>query len=139
MNHKHHKSKFSPETANIILTIISAGGYVETAAGHAGISKVTVYNWLKRGRAKDCKDAALAQFAADYDATIAKAELLLLQKIQAASHDTWTAAAWILERRFPDRWGRKRIELTGADGNSINVNGKVTIYMPDNGRGDAKD
>lgn len=28
---------------------------------------------------------------------------------------------WRLERRFPDRWGRKRLELTGADGGPIGV------------------
>jgi hypothetical protein len=28
---------------------------------------------------------------------------------------------WRLERRFPDRWGRRRLELTGADGQPIQV------------------
>lgn len=29
---------------------------------------------------------------------------------------TWTAAAWQLERRRPDLFGRTRVEITGADG-----------------------
>lgn len=28
---------------------------------------------------------------------------------------------WRLERRFPDRWGRRRVELTGADGGPVEV------------------
>jgi hypothetical protein len=28
---------------------------------------------------------------------------------------------WRLERRFPDRWGRRRLEVTGADGGPIEV------------------
>jgi transposase len=32
----------------------------------------------------------------------------------------WQAAAWILERRHPDRWGRReRVELTGRDGGPV--------------------
>ena len=36
--------------------------------------------------------------------------------IHDASETTWQAAAWWLERRFPDRWGRKqRHEISGGD------------------------
>lgn len=28
---------------------------------------------------------------------------------------------WRLERRFPDRWGRRRLEVTGADGGPVEV------------------
>lgn len=31
----------------------------------------------------------------------------------------WRAAAWRLERREPERWGRMRHELTGADGKDL--------------------
>lgn len=33
-----------------ILSSLKAGCYIETAAAYAGISKDTLYNWLKRGR-----------------------------------------------------------------------------------------
>jgi hypothetical protein len=44
--------------------------------------------------------------------------------LQAARSGTWSAAAWLLERRWPERWGRRRAEtpaptagtaLTGDD------------------------
>lgn len=31
------------------------------------------------------------------------------------------ALQWRLERRFPDRWGRQRVEVTGADGGPVEV------------------
>ena len=36
---------------------------------------------------------------------------------------------WLLARRFPDKWGRRRTKLPAADANA-----KVVLYIPDNGR-----
>jgi hypothetical protein len=35
------------------------------------------------------------------------------------------ALAWRLERRHPDRWGRRRLEVTGKDGEAIPVETRV--------------
>ena len=32
---------------------------------------------------------------------------------------SWQAAGWYLERKFPDKWGRQRLELTGPDGGPV--------------------
>lgn len=37
----------------------------------------------------------------------ATAELALVSGITKAAEHDWHAAAWHLERRYPDRWGRK--------------------------------
>ena len=39
---------------------------------------------------------------------------------------------WLLERRFPDKWGPPRKELPAADANEEYP--KVVLYLPDNGR-----
>jgi hypothetical protein len=60
-----------------------------------------------------------------------------LAKIEkAASDNNWAAAAWKLERRYPDVYGRTVQEHTGKDGKAIehNVAAKITVYIPDNGR-----
>ena len=41
--------KLTPEIQNKIVTAVRAGAFVETAASYAGISKVTLYDWMKRG------------------------------------------------------------------------------------------
>lgn len=41
--------KISPEIISAIITAIKAGNYMETAAAFAGISKDTLYRWLKMG------------------------------------------------------------------------------------------
>jgi hypothetical protein len=43
-----------------------------------------------------------------------------LAKIEKAATDgNWQAAAWKLERRYPENYGRQRLELTGKDGDEL--------------------
>lgn len=39
----------------------------------------------------------------------AESERALVAIVRAAAPKTWTAAAWLLERRFPARWARPEI------------------------------
>jgi len=42
----------------------------------------------------------------------------------------WTANAWHLERKHPERWGRReRVEHTGKDGGPIDA--RVVFYLPE--------
>ena len=43
---------------------------------------------------------------------------MLLNQIRVKAYDDWRAAAFILERRFPDDYG-KRSELTGKGGGPV--------------------
>ncbi|MBM3268913.1 MAG: helix-turn-helix domain-containing protein [Candidatus Sericytochromatia bacterium] len=97
-------SKLTPEAAEIVATAIRAGASREAAAAQAGIARSTLYDWCKRGESGD------EQFTWFSD-TLKKAEADLeakaLAHILEAAGKSWQAAAWLLERRFPDRWGRR--------------------------------
>ena len=45
----------------------------------------------------------------------------VLIRVGETQRSQWQAAAWRLERRYPDRWGRTRHEVTGADGGPVAV------------------
>lgn len=107
-------------------------GYLE--AGHggteaarlAGIGRTTYYEWLQRAR--DDEQAGQETLYTAFAERVAEAEAKLeetqLSRIQAAAETPkgWTAAAWLLERRFPSRWSlRGRLELAGADGEPVTV------------------
>ena len=74
----------------------------------------------------------------DADGNIHEREIERSERTKKAM-PSWQAAAWKLERRDPERWGRRRVELTGADGAPLQGEGNVHIYLPDNGRKLIKD
>jgi len=98
-------TKLTPAVQKKIVDAIKAGNYMETAAAYAGISKQTLYNWMRKGaRAEKGKHRA---FLDAVEKALAEAEIEDVLTIGAAAKEVWQAAAWRLERKFPDRWGRR--------------------------------
>lgn len=117
------KTSLTPEMQQRIVDAITAGNYLDTAASYAGIARSTLHDWLKRGRAKEAEEP-FASFVAAVDEAMGKAETRFVALIAEAAKTTWTAGAWWLERRYPERWGRRdRVEHTGKDGGPIEVKG----------------
>ena len=105
-------TKLTPALQQKICEAIRAGNYLMTAAAFAGIDKTTLHSWLRRG-AREARglyhDFADAVEKAQADAEARDVALIA----KAASDGVWQAAAWRLERKFPDRWGRRdRIDAT---------------------------
>lgn len=98
--------KLTPELQQKIVDAIRMGAYIETASAYAGINKSTLYDWMKRGaRAKSGK---YKEFSNAIEKALAESEMRDLAVIAKASQENWQAAAWRLERKFPDRWGRRK-------------------------------
>jgi hypothetical protein len=104
----------TPELQETIVGALRAGNYIETAAALVGIHHDTLREWVKKGRKGDPRYEA---FAAAVAQAIASAEARDLAVIGKAAGEHWQAAAWRLERRFNDRWGRKNdVALSGKAG-----------------------
>jgi len=103
------KAKLTPEMRDRIATAIRAGVYVETAAAMTGIHKDTFYYWLKRGAAG--RDQGVVNLYTEFSDAIEKAtaegEARLVGMVSKAASNQWQAAAWMLERKSPARWGRR--------------------------------
>jgi hypothetical protein len=52
-----------------------------------------------------------------------------LARIEAASSTQWQAAAWLLERQHPERFGRYRVEHVGEGGGPVQVEGQFTVNL----------
>ncbi len=120
MARRGRPTKLTPEIANQIVMAITTGNYIETAAAFAGIHKDTLYDWLKKGAR--AKSGPYQEFSDAVEKALAESEVRDVTLIANAAKDNWTAAAWRLERKHPERWGRRdRTEVTGKDGGPIEI------------------
>lgn len=112
-----HSRIAEADTVQQLLEAVEAGNYIETAAELAGLSKVTVYNWLKRAEANETPYVALANAL---KRASARAEAAEVTKVRNAGNDPrfWAASMTYLERRHPERWARRQ---DGNDGPKVVV------------------
>ena len=117
-------SKFTPHTRQKLLEALRAGNYRETACQYAGISHQTLRNWILKAEQPDAPDEYI-EFVEAIKKAEADAEVTDIALIrQAAQGGTWQAAAWIRERKNPERWGRReqqQVELSGPDGGPVQL------------------
>jgi hypothetical protein len=117
------KSKYTPETVGKLLQAIKLGATYKLACDYAGIDQSTFHDWMKNK----------PEFSTQLKEAEGSGAVGLLARIQKEATDgTWQAAAWILERRYPDMYGRQRMEHTGADGNAL----KIQVVYGDEESGD---
>jgi hypothetical protein len=93
----------TPDVADLIVRIVRAGGYLESAAAAAGIARSTLYDYLRRGARDEL--GPYRAFAAAVRKAQADAEAVDVAVIGIAARTDWRAAAWRLSRRAPGRWG----------------------------------
>lgn len=106
--------EITKELQDLIVGALKTGNYLETAAALAGINPDTLREWIKKGKRGDPRYAELAENIVQ---AIATAEARDLAVIGKAANEYWQAAAWRLERRFGERWGRKNdVSLSGKAG-----------------------
>ncbi len=99
----------TPELQATIVAHLEAGNYRTTACAAVGIHRHTLSNWEKAGL--EGREPYVS-FLEAVTAAEARAEVELLAAIRGAQPgtpgvtgaDLWTTKAWILERRFGQRW-----------------------------------
>jgi transposase len=98
------KERIEPKRVAALCENLRLGLHFGAACKLADLCERTVFNWRKY--AKEGKQP-FASYVSDIEKAEVQAEQVLVAKIQrAASSGTWTAAAWILERRWPERWAK---------------------------------
>jgi transposase len=104
--------KIDPDTVDRLCQAIRTGATLEASAAYAGIAESTLHLWLSKGRAVRAAKV-YRDFAAAVELALATFEVTAIARITKAGEKEWTADAWRLERRYPDRYGRR----TRIDGN----------------------
>lgn len=128
-------TKLTPQVQDEICESIRAGNYIEPSALRAGVTKESLYNWLRRAGceieksntnkkyripAKEKKYIEFFHAVKQAEAEAEAHDLAVIRHAAAVGH--WQAAAWRLERKHYDRWGRRQaIEHSGPDGKPVRV------------------
>lgn len=105
-------SKLVKETTETLLDAVASGVHLETAAKSVGLHPKTVRRWISR--AEEDIEANRSSEYVTFLAELYKAESLIESSAVASwsryfegEQGDWRAIATYLERRFPDRWGKK--------------------------------
>lgn len=91
------RPKYGPDVVQRICEAVALGATYELACRYGGITRETLNQW-RRGK-PDFSDALQRAEGEAAVGWLAKIE-------QAAAAGAWQAAAWKLERRYPEDYGR---------------------------------
>jgi hypothetical protein len=106
-------TKLTQETEARLVAGVRAGLTLRLACELAGITPRTCQRWMASGRAEHRQLREAVRHAR------AGCEADLVARTTLAAHrGSWRAAAWLLERQAPERWGppaqRRRVAPTTA-------------------------
>lgn len=87
-------TKRTAERVERILEALSGGQTRRVAAACGGVSDDTLRRWIMADR----------ELSKRVSAAESQAEIALVTCIRNAANHDWRAAAWLLERRDPERW-----------------------------------
>ena len=124
------KSKLTKEVIKEASKMVAVGNYIKDVYPILGIEESTWYRWLKEG------ERAKSGIKREFYKAIKKAEKEAIARnvalIQRAAQDgNWQAAAWWLERKYFEDWGRKdKVDLS-ADKDGFKI---VVEYVDERGK-----
>ena len=123
-------SKLTPDIQKRIGDNIALGLTYRLAAESAGVTYKTFNLWMQQGQ-KD-KSGKYFEFARYINKCNADGARVLLEKLNdAAKAGNCTVCAWILERRFPEDFGRRLYRKTNVVSENLNQNVNVEIIVQD--------
>jgi len=113
----------NPDQADKFRGAIVLGLSYKSACEYAGWAESTWYEWVQKAEGRytgpdNYKPEVYREFVDDIKRAMQVGKVSLLNDIK--KDDSWQSKAWILERRYPEEFGRiDRMEVTGKDGEEI--------------------
>jgi transposase-like protein len=96
----------TPERIEQLVAVLRAGNYIGVAARAAGVGERTLREWMQRGTSDAERERPFREFRERVEAALSEGEVRNVALIAAAASENWLAAAWLLERHFPERWSK---------------------------------
>lgn len=99
-------TKLTAEVHQAIISAMEDGATIIVAIRSVGVASTTYRRWMEQGKSKASEHEHYRLFRVAVKRARATAELNAIKVIKRAQNDNWAAAAWFLERSFPERWSR---------------------------------
>ena len=115
------KTKLEDDIQQRLILAIERGLTIVDACEYSGISEKTYYNWLNKDTTQiknDEERKKFVQFLQDIKKAQSECQMYCLDFIM--KDKSRQSKAWLLERRFPDRWAKK--DMTINDNNEKVIN-----------------
>jgi transposase len=97
-NRRGRPTKYSPAVARKICKAVAGGCSREAAANLSGVSASALYEWQRQ-------NPDFAESLARADAQFEKSSIAAIRRAGRQARN-WPANAWLLERKFPQRYAR---------------------------------
>jgi len=99
--------KLTTEMIEQICDLLIEGSTIARSAMLTGISESTIYRWLAMGKSEGAEPIYI-ELVTRVGEAIESSEFELLQRMRIAGSksDHWRSTAWMLERRFPEKYGK---------------------------------
>lgn len=116
------KEKLTKDGIKTALRLCRAGLPDCQIAAALGVRAETFSIWRNHPKTENQTQLSKAMKKAD-----AEREAALVTRIMRASDDTWQAAAWLLERRYPDRYAKpvRPVEDKSAERDDERIKGYI--------------
>lgn len=107
--------KLTAEMIEQICDLLIEGSTIARSAVITGVSESTIYRWLAIGKSEGA-EPIYVELVTRVGEAIESSEFELLQRMRIAGSkpDHWRATAWMLERRFPEKYGKNVSEQDGG-------------------------
>ena len=115
------KIKLEDDIQQRLILAIERGLTIADACEYSGISEKTYYNWLNKDTTQiknDEERKKFVQFLQDIKKAQSECQMYCLDFIM--KDKSWQSKAWVLERRFPDRWAKKDMTINENNEKVIN-------------------
>lgn len=107
------KPKLTEELIEIICDLKAKGMHNKDICAAVGIHEATLYRWLNK---PSCKlHRALGEEFKKAEARYKQELLESIRETALSKPRYWTAAAWLLERKYPEEFGRPETRKTAVE------------------------
>jgi hypothetical protein len=122
------RSLLNPALTEKLCRLLECANSVTTTCGAVGISTSTFHSWIVRG---ENGEAEFQEFSASCARARSTAKIKLVKVLVDAAKLDWRAASWLLERQWPNEYGRAWREPLVGEADKPEIGVKIVMSQTD--------